>query len=295
MKKAFLYIILAGIFWGTSGIFVHYLAPYGFSSLQMTFVRGAVSFIGMLLYVLICRRRALRVRALDLLCCVFIGITLFLTGSCYFTSMQMTSVSTAVVLMYSAPVYVSIFSALFFGEQFSRLKWCAVGCMLVGCCLVSGVIGGLRFDLVGILIGMLSGISYAAYNVLTKISMRRGNDPITTTLYSFLFMVIVAALFAQPGQLPSLVAPSPLLLIPLLIGMGVVTYVAPYFLYTLGIRDLPAGTASALGIVEPMAATVFSVFLLQEPISWISAIGILLIVGSVFMLAKAEDNKGENS
>ena len=87
MKKAFLYIILAGIFWGTSGIFVHYLAPYGFSSLQMTFVRGAVSFIGMLLYVLICRRRALRVRALDLLCCVFIGITLFLTGSCYFTSM----------------------------------------------------------------------------------------------------------------------------------------------------------------------------------------------------------------
>ncbi|MBR5505295.1 MAG: hypothetical protein IKV73_03205 [Clostridia bacterium] len=42
-KQAFIFIILAGLLWGTSGIFVHYLAPFGFSSLQLVFFRTVVS------------------------------------------------------------------------------------------------------------------------------------------------------------------------------------------------------------------------------------------------------------
>ena len=55
-------------------------------------------------------------------------------------------------------------------------------------------------------------------------------------------------------------------------------------------RDLPAGTASALGIVEPMAATIFSVIFLDESLGWISVIGILLILCAVFALGKSEDS-----
>ena len=53
-----LYIILAGVLWGTSGIFVHYLAPLGFTSYQMTATRAIVSFLCILTYVL-CRNRSL--------------------------------------------------------------------------------------------------------------------------------------------------------------------------------------------------------------------------------------------
>ena len=56
-NKAFLFIILAGILWGTSGIFVHYLAPLGFTSMQMTATRASVSFLCMLGYVLVRNRR----------------------------------------------------------------------------------------------------------------------------------------------------------------------------------------------------------------------------------------------
>ena len=42
--KAFIYVIIAGIAWGTSGIFVNFLAPYGYTSLQMTALRGAVCY-----------------------------------------------------------------------------------------------------------------------------------------------------------------------------------------------------------------------------------------------------------
>jgi len=48
--KAFIYIVIAGILWGTAGIFVHYLAPFGFSSLQMTAIRGSVAAIAMTVY-----------------------------------------------------------------------------------------------------------------------------------------------------------------------------------------------------------------------------------------------------
>jgi drug/metabolite transporter (DMT)-like permease len=60
-------------------------------------------------------------------------------------------------------------------------------------------------------------------------------------------------------------------------------------------RDLPAGTASALGIVEPMAATVYSILFLGERLAVLSLIGIVLILGAVFMLGYAENGSGKES
>lgn len=289
--KAFIYIIVAGILWGTSGIFVHYLAPYGFTSLQMTAVRGLVSFICMAVYALLRDKRLFKIKPQELLFFVGIGVMLFLTASLYYTAMQMTSVSTAVVLMYMAPVYVMIFSVLFLGERFSKLKFVSVAGMLVGCCLVSGIIGGAKFHVVGLILGLLSGLTYAAYNILTKIAIRRGSNAISVTVYSFFVMTLVALCVSSPWQIVTTASKSPLATVPLLIGLGVVTFVMPYLLYTLSMRELPAGTASALSIIEPMAATVFSVVLFDEKLSVATVIGIVLILGAVFLLGKAENKK----
>lgn len=287
-KKEFIFIIAAGILWGTSGIFVSLLAPLGFTSLQMTFSRGFVSLICMAAFAIISKRSAFRVKPTELLLFLGIGVSLFFTASCYFTSLQMTSVSTAVVLMYTAPIYVSVFSALFFGEKMTPIKILSVALMIVGCCLVSGIIGGMRFNLIGILIGVISGIAYAAYNIFTKAAMRRSCDPISTNVYSFLFMSAIAFCFSSPMNYFSSIAGSPGVALPLLISLGVVTFVLPYLFYTLSLKALPAGTASALSIVEPMSATVFSVILFDEPLGIASASGILLILAAVFMLGRSD-------
>ena len=52
-KSALLYLIIASILWGTSGIFVHFLAPYGFSAVQMTAMRGVVSSVAFVVYALL--------------------------------------------------------------------------------------------------------------------------------------------------------------------------------------------------------------------------------------------------
>lgn len=287
--RAFLFIILAGVLWGTSGIFVQLLAPYGFSAPQMTFFRALVSVLSLAAYILLRDKRLFRASPKELLLFAASGISFFATATCYYFSMQATSVSTAVVLMYTAPVLVMLYSVAFLGEKLTQLKTISVIAMLVGCGLVSGIIGGLRFDLVGILVGLLSGISYSAYNIFTKIQMRRGCAPVTATLYSFLFAAILALFTCDPATIPHSIAAAPAVTVPLIAALGICTCVLPYFFYTMSLKELPAGTASALGIVEPMAATVFSVLLFAEPLRIPSICGIVLILGAVFLLSRSKE------
>ena len=287
-KLSFVLIILAGIGWGTSPIFVHYLAPYGFTSQQMTAVRGTVSFICMLTYVLISDRKLFKIKIKDLLLCAFVGATLFGSAFCYYTAMQMTSASTAVVLMYTAPIYVMLFSVLFLGEKISKDKLVALILMLLGCCLVSGIITGLKFNVWGILVGVLTSIVYAAYNILTKISMQRKLNAITVTLYSFMFMSIIALSICKPVALLGNISSAPILTVPLCIGLAAFTFVMPFFMFTWSMKYLPAGIASALSVVEPMAATVFSAVLFLEIPDVPSIIGIAMILFAVYLLGRSE-------
>jgi len=246
-KRAFLFIIIAGILWGTSTIFVNVLAPFGFSSLHMTFFRAAVSFISLSIYSLIRERKAFKVKIKELVLFAAIGISFFSTASCYYIAMQATSTSTAVVLMYLAPVIVMIFSVIFFGEKITALKIVSVLGMLIGCGLVSGIIGGIVFKPFGIFMGFMSGISYAAYNIFTKIGTKNKCNTISMTLYCFFFALIISFIVCSPMEIPKIISKDILLTLPLAITHGICTCVLPYFLYTLAMKELPAGTASALG------------------------------------------------
>ena len=286
--KALIYMIAAGVLWGTSGIFVHYLTPLGFTSLQMTTARAAVSFVCIALVMMIKNWRGFAVKPTALLRYFALGACLYLTAVCYYTSMQLTSVSVAVVLMYTAPIYVMLFSVTVLKERFSLFKLISVGVMLIGCALVSGIVGTAKFNAEGILIGLGAGVAYAAYTVIAKISVSDRGEPLSITTYAFLFMLIISSCVASPITVVNIASANFAVAIPLLIGLGVVTFVLPYFLYNLSMRSLSAGTASALGIIEPMSATLFSVVLLAEKLDVYSTVGIILILITVVLLSREE-------
>ena len=289
-KKAFIFIIVAGLLWGTSGVFVHLLSPYGFTSLQMTAVRGTVAFLSMTVYAFVKDRKLFKIKPTDLFICLGVGAMLYLASACYYSAIPMTSVATAVMLMYTAPVFVAAASVVMFGEKMTKIKLSAILIMLVGCCLVSGVIGGFKVESVwGILLGLSAGLTYGSYNLFSKLAMRRGVNPLTITVYGFMIMMIIAFCVTSPAGIVSTAAKAPLETLPLLLGLGVCTFVVPYTLYTIGLRDLPAGTASALGVVEPMSATVYSIAFLSEKLTVYSVVGIILVVASVLMLSKEEE------
>ncbi len=288
-KRAFLYIIAAGILWGTSGIFVHFLAPFGYSSLQMPAMRGVVSALSMCAFLLFKDRSLFKASHSELVLFACSGISMFITASAYYAAMQKTSIATAVVLMYTAPIFVMIYSVLFLGEKLNAKKVVSVLCMLIGCVLVSGVVDGLMYDKIGLMVGLLSGIGYSAYNIFTKIQMRRKSHPMTATLYTMVFMAAFALMVSNPAEMVSITAQNPLVLLPAILALGICTGVLPYFLYTLALRALPVGTASSLGIIEPMAATVFGAILFSEMPDMFQGVGILLILGAVFLLSRSEE------
>ena len=292
MKRAFVLVFIACVLWGTSGIFVHFLSPYGFTALQMTAVRGILSLLLMAGFALLFDRGQFRIGGFrELLLYVFMGVSLFGTAFCYYQSMRMTSVSTAVVLMYISPIYILLFSVVVFREKLGFVKGISVAGILLGCVLVSGIVGGGKFNLPGVLIGVLSGVSYAVYNILAKLSVRRGGSPIKATLYAFLFMTAVALIPSHPDRIFSCAAERPAVTVPLLLGLGICTCILPYFLFNYSLKTLPSGTASAMSIIEPLSASVFSFTLLGEDVDVPSIIGIVLILVCVIVLERSELKK----
>ena len=286
--KGGLFVILAGILWGTSGIFATFLTGYGFTSLSLTCFRGIIAFICIAVLCLIRDRSAFRIKKRDLLLFIGIGLSQFATAGCYFICMSMTSVSTAVVLMYTAPLYVTLFSVLFFKESFSVLKGVSVFGMLLGCVFVSGVIGGAAFNGLGVAVGVVSGLTYGAYSILSKKALMKGYSPLSPVLYGSLSMGLIGLPAVRFDVTASAVSQAPVVVILLLCGLGVVTFFLPFYLYNKGLKELPAGTASALSVIEPMAATVFSVLIFHETPGVLSVVGIVVILISVVLLGRAE-------
>ena len=92
MKKAFFYIVFAGLLWGSSGIFVHFLEPFGFTSMQMTLGRELSAAIVMAVFIFFADKKLFRTNFRDLILYAMSGVTMFLAAAFYYRAMQITSV-----------------------------------------------------------------------------------------------------------------------------------------------------------------------------------------------------------
>ena len=278
-------IILAGIFWGSMGIFVRRLSGYGFSSLQITAGRLSLSGLFFALILLIKEPAGFRIRLRDLPLFLGLGILsiLFFT-LCYFTAITIMPLSTAAILLYTSPIWVMLMSILFFHEKMDRRKLVALLLAFGGCVLVSGITeGGLTAR--GLLIGLGAGIGYGLYSILGTVALRR-YSPYTVTAYTFLIAGLGSWFVAPPAAFLAVLrqASSPSGLVLFFLLTALVTAVIPFLAYTLGLHTVEASKAAILATVEPMVATLFGIFLFHEPVTLLSALGIMLILAAVVLL-----------
>ena len=108
-------VLLAGIFWGSMGLFVRQLNAAGLYAIDVMQLRVLASAIFVGLYLLLFDRQKLRLRPRDIWCFAGSGIcSLMLFSWCYFTGMQAASLAVMAVLLYTAPVFVMLMSIVFF-------------------------------------------------------------------------------------------------------------------------------------------------------------------------------------
>lgn len=283
-KAAPLYILSAGTLWGVMGVFVRHFNTRGLGSMEIGALRVLTGLIIVGVYLFFFHRDLLKIHLRDLWCFLGTGIcSLFFMNLTYFTAMRYTSLAVAGVLLYTAPIFVMLLSALLFREQITGKKLIALALAFCGCVLVSGLGTDSRVSAAGLLFGLGSGISYALYSIFGRYAIRRGYGSWTMTFYSFLFCSILSLFLCDWSiTVPVLAQPAELLWV---LGLGFVTAFSPYVLYSLGLESVENSRASILASIEPVVAAVVSVVVFSEPMSLPAAAGIALVLSAIVLLS----------
>lgn len=281
-KQSIIMILAAGILWGILGTFVRALNAGGLASMDVVFIRAACTVLILLPILILRRRREWRVRIKDLWIFLGTGIgSIVFFNYCYFRAVTMTSLSVAAVLLYTAPAFVIVLSAMLFKEQITMYKVAALVLTLVGLVFVTGLIGSeSALSAAGILYGLGSGLGYALYSIFGRFAVRRGCQPLTITFYTFLVAAISSAALTEPVRVASVFADGPVLLVPAVLLGGLCT-VCPFLLYTMGLRHVENGAASIMASIEPVTSTVMGVILYHEILAPGNALGVALVLAGV--------------
>lgn len=132
-------VLAAGILWGCMGLLVRSMTPCGFTSMEVVFFRAVVTSVLMAVIMVIFKRDELKVRIKDLWCFAGTGIaSMVFFNFCYFSCMKYTTLSVAAILLYTAPAFLMVMSAILFKEKFTFLKVLCLIATFIGCMLVSG-------------------------------------------------------------------------------------------------------------------------------------------------------------
>ncbi|WP_447871531.1 DMT family transporter [Serratia fonticola] len=234
------------------------------------------------------------------------GLLLALFNSLWTLSVALNGASVATILTYCSVGFTVFLGWMMYNERLSLRELLVIVVSLGGCFLVSNgdSMGNSRFDLLGLMVGMLSGIGYTLYTLGGRIASERRYPVWNTILYVFGFSAVyqwlfntllmffpLAAFHGMAGDLWFLsqgvqgIQWSGWLLLltlaagPTLLGFG---------LYNISLKTLPLAVANLILSLELVFTAVIAYFLLGENMNQLQLLGSALVMGGVLMLKRAK-------
>ncbi|MBQ9859709.1 MAG: EamA family transporter [Clostridia bacterium] len=281
-----LFVVLAGCLWGTTGLFIKELNMAGLTSMQICELRAAITALVMLLLTVCIKPSLLRIRLRDIWIFLGSGVgSILFFNYCYFNAIQASGMAVAATLLYTSPVFVMLLSLPLFGEKITGRKVVSLIMTVAGCVLVSGVFAaGSSFTKEGVLYGIGAGFGYALYSIFTRYAIRHGYESMTITTYTFLVATVGGVLLTDFGEIVTATVAGGANLWLLLVGYAVVTTIAPYLLYTNGLRHIENSKAAVMAAVEPACATLLQIVVLRTFPGPVAMVGILLVLTAIVVL-----------
>lgn len=279
-----LFVIIAGVCWGLIGVFTRKMSESGLDAIQVTFLRNLFATIALLVVVVIWNREYLKFLLKDTWMFVGTGLcSIAFFNICYFKAIQMTSLSVAAVLLYTAPAMVVVLSRIFFKEKLSGKKILALFLAFSGCVCTTGILGtNPSISGIGMLIGLGSGLGYALYSIFGTIALKK-YDTVTITFYTFFVATLGLLPFSRPTSVAGIVLKNPGI-IGITICLAVFSTVLPFLCYTTGLKHMEAGKASIMAFIEPMVASICGIIIFKESLTISNLAGIALIFASLVLL-----------
>ena len=193
------------------------------------------------------------------------------TNTLYALANKLTTAANAIVLQFTAPVFVILLSALFWKRRPRRLDLCACAVVLLGvlCFFVESLSAG---GTAGNVLALASGLSYAGVFLLNDLP---DSDPISSVFWGD----VLSAVIGLPALLGETVFTSTALVS--LVVLGAFQVGLAYILLTIGLRTTPAVTASLVSGIEPVLNPILVAVFYHEIIGPLSLLGAAVVVGGV--------------
>lgn len=280
-------IVLSSILWGTALLYSQYVLDNGMSSKDIVSLKMFFGFITMLIYILFKDRDLLKIDKIGIYYCAAIGFFCHALYNLFmFSAMDLTSIPTAVTLLYTSPIFVMIISRILFKEEISPNKLLALILCVIGCFLTvtGGRLSSLELNVSGVLYGLASGILYGSMTVINKkISNDYDYDQITVLTYTFGFGFLFSLIFSNPFSIFNITF-NPLVYL-FVIMLGVFSTAISYLLYIKGLSyGVQSSNAAIISTLEVPVSVIGSVLIFNQDISVVETIGILFVLTSVIIL-----------
>ena len=277
-------ILLGGACWGLLGLFNRSLLAGALVPRDVALIRNFGGLLALLAILLLFDRSALKINWRHLPWFLGTGIvSVLLFTLLYFSCQQQCSLAVAAVLLYTAPTFVVLTSAVLWKEPVTRRKLAALAAAFLGCSFVSGVWSGdVTVTVQGLLLGLGSGFFYAMYSIFGRYALAH-YQPMTVTFYTFVFAGLGSLLVSDPRRPAAALTADSRLIWPAL-GLVVVSTVLPYILYTRGLARVESGKAAILASVEPVVAALAGVLAFGEPMNVWVVMGLGWILVSVYIV-----------
>lgn len=197
------------------------------------------------------------------------------TTGLFIVANKLTTPANAILIQYSAPIWVALLGRWFLGEPASKLDWIAIVLVLGGIALF--FFDQLSFDhTAGNLVALAAGVSFA-FGAMTmrKIGREPGSDPLRPLLLGNLVGAVLGAPFWAFAPLPDATGWSALL------ALGLVQQGAAYFCYAAAVRHATAIEVMLIPVIEPILSPLWVALAFGEwPSVWALAGG-TIVVGAV--------------
>lgn len=286
--KGVLAILIAALLWSTLGVMGKLFLKEGVDIIAGVSLRPLFAFLVLLLArpLFPSRKRPEKESKLKMAGFFalfgFVGVTVFYI--LYFIAVKITSISLAVILLYTAPIWVLIFSLLSRWEKFRPEKGAGIFLSLLGVFLIAQA-SAAEFSLWGFLAGLGSAVTYALFTYFGKLALKK-YDLGTVLIWVFGFGALGFLPFwiVQPQALwQVLMSPTPLLL-SFLMGLGPTAI--SYGGYLWALNYVPPSIAALTCTLEPVLGTLWGILFFKEELTVLKALGGLLVLIAILFAAR---------
>ena len=274
--------ILAAVCYGTNPFGALPLYEEGVNTASVLFYRFFMAVL-MLAIMLIVRRKDFSVTKGELKVLGSLGMLFAASSITYYQSFHFMDAGIASTILFVYPVMVAVIMATFFREKVTASTVTSIILALVGIGLLYKGDAGVSLSTMGVLLVMVSSLTYAVYIVIVnQSSICMSSLKLTFYVLLICMLCLLAYSFTSP-DLYLMLPPSPRAWF-FACWLGLVPTVLSLVFMTIAVHEVGATPTAIMGALEPLTAVAIGVMVFDESLTFRLAVGIVLILSAVLLI-----------